>query len=228
MPKKFLYVFIDEGGNFDFSPTGTKYFSISTVTREKPFPWDVPLTNLKYQLIENESGHYLPGEVIPHYFHATEDKQVVRDKFFEIIVKSLGSFRIDSVIVEKRKTGPSLRPQERFYPRMLGYLLRHLFTSSSVKGYDEVIVITDQIRLARRKDAITKAIKDGLAILPGHVAYRIFHHPSHSCLGLQVVDYVNWAILRKWESGDARSYEIIKKGIFSEFDIFQIGTTYYY
>jgi hypothetical protein len=35
--KRFLYIFLDEAGNLDFSPSGTRYFILSSITKERPF-----------------------------------------------------------------------------------------------------------------------------------------------------------------------------------------------
>ncbi len=35
--KDFLYIYLDEGGNFDFSANGTKYFTLTSVTTVRPF-----------------------------------------------------------------------------------------------------------------------------------------------------------------------------------------------
>ena len=66
-----LYIFLDEGGNFDFSLNGTRYFTLTCVTSQRPFPWDATFPSLKYDLIEK-------GLDI-EYFHAAEDRQIVRD-----------------------------------------------------------------------------------------------------------------------------------------------------
>ncbi len=60
------------------------------------------------------------------------------------------------------------------------------------------------------------------------LGYLIFHHSSSSCIGLQVVDYCNWAIYRKWSRHDSRSYNMILPAIASEFDIFRTGGRHYY
>jgi len=65
--KNRLYLFLDEGGNFDFSKTGTKYFVITSLTKQRPFAAYKELVELKYDLIE--SGVNL------EYFHAAEDRQ---------------------------------------------------------------------------------------------------------------------------------------------------------
>lgn len=219
--EKHLYIFLDEGGGFDFSPSGTKYFTLTSLTTRRSFPWDLTFPPLKYDLIEE--GLDL------EYFHASEDRQKVRDQVFSLIEDCLDTTRIDSLIVEKRKTAPALQPLVKFYPRMLGYLLQYVFQGVDSSQYEEVVVLTDRLPVKKKRQAVEKAIKTTLSnILPATVNYRVLHHESRSCIGLQVVDYCNWAIYRKWTKSDPRSYNRIKSSIRSEFDIFKSGQTYYY
>jgi hypothetical protein len=216
-----LYIFLDEGGNLDFSASGTRFFTVSTITKLRPFSIESDLLALKYDLLEE--GLDLER------FHASEDKQAVRDRVFSIIGKHLAQFRIDSLIVEKRKTQPQLRDQEKFYPVMLGYLLRHVFKQVMGENHKQIIVKTDQLPLNKKRKAFEKAIKTTLAdMLPNHARYRVLHHESRSSISLQVADYCNWAIYKKWTTGDSRSYDLIKEGIKSEFDIFRTGKEHYY
>jgi Protein of unknown function (DUF3800) len=218
---RFLYVFLDEAGNLSFDLNGTRYFSVTSITLERPFDVYQPLADLKYDLIE-------AGLEI-EYFHASEDAQQVRDKVFQIIQTHLTALRIDSIVVEKRKTGPALQTDEKFYPKMIGYLLRYVLEHVPLNNFSHVFIITDRIPLARKKKAIEKAIKTVLAeMLPKGTKYKIFHHDSKSNFCLQIVDYCNWAIYRKWDRQDMRSYVLIQKAIRSEFDIFQKGRTFYY
>ena len=50
--RKFLYIFLDEAGNLDFSPNGTRYFLLTSVTKERPFYACKDLIELKYDLVE--------------------------------------------------------------------------------------------------------------------------------------------------------------------------------
>lgn len=219
--KRILYIFLDEGGNLDFSPTGTKYFTLTTLSKERPFESYEHLNELKYNLIE------LGVEI--EYFRASGDRQAVRNSVFDIINTNLNSMRLDSLIVEKRKTGPALQHEERFYPEMLGYLLPYVVNGYNLSLFEKVIVFTDNIPLQKKRKAIEKSIKKVLAHkLPVGVTYYIFHHASKSNYDLQLVDYCNWAIYRKWENGDLRSYSVIQRALVSEFDIFQAGTKLYY
>lgn len=134
---------------------------------------------------------------------------------------------IDSVLIEKRKTGPALQEPSKFYPRMIGYLLSYVFERIDLSKLDGVILITDRIPLRKKREAVEKAIKITFKnMLPNGFKFIYMHHESKSCIGLQIADYCNWAVWRKWERGDTTFYDKIKKGIRSEFDIFRRGATY--
>lgn len=51
-PKKNLYIFIDEGGDMVFSEKGTRYFTLTALTKTRPFTTHQTLTELKYDLWE--------------------------------------------------------------------------------------------------------------------------------------------------------------------------------
>jgi len=221
MSKRFLYIFLDEAGNLDFSTNGTKYFLLASITKERPFTAYKEMTELKYDLVEQ-------GLDI-EYFHASEDSPFIRKKVFDIVLNKLNGIRIDSLVIEKRKTGPALCIEERFYPEMLGYLLKYILKGYDLSLYSEVIVFTDRIPINKKRKAVEKAVKTTLVQqLPRAVRYRIFHHDSKSNMDLQIADYCNWAIYRKWDRGDITNYKSLKPAIKSEFDIFQTGKKFYY
>lgn len=220
LPTRFLYIFIDEGGNFDFSPGGTSHFTLTCLTRERPFGDYSELISLKYDLVEQERDI--------EYFHASKDVLSVRDKVFEIIGRNLEGMRIDAVIVESGRRIRSWEEAE-FYPRMLGYLLRYVLQHYRLTQYAEVIVFTDRIPVKGKRNAVEKAVKITLSnMLPKTARYRLLHHDSKSNFQLQIADYCNWAIYRKWDRKDLRSYDLIKSAVKSEFEIFRTGTTNYY
>lgn len=162
-------------------------------------------------------------------FHASEDKQSTRDAVFDVIRRHLAGVRIDATVVDKRKTGPALRPAEYFYPRMLGYHLRYLLERFSLDDFGRVVIVTDTLPIQRKRKAIEKGVKQALArMLPARVNFSVLHHDSRSALGLQVADYCTWAIYRKWDREDERSYQVIASAVRSEFDIFRTGARLYY
>jgi Protein of unknown function (DUF3800) len=219
--RRFLYIFLDESGNLDFSPNGTRFFQIAGVVQERPFNSYKLLSELRYDLIE--AGHDIEK------FHATEDMQETRNRVFAIIRQFLPSMRIDALIVEKRKTHPNVREESRFYPEMLGYFVRHVLGATDLKPYKEVIVLTAKLKSGGKSKEFERTVKTTLArMLPANVRWRVLHHPSHCNFDLQIADYCNWAIFRKWNNGDLRSYNLIKSAIRKEFDIFANGSKYYY
>jgi hypothetical protein len=217
--KNVLYLFLDEGGNFDFSPTGTRYFTLTSVAMCRPFSIREPWDDYRHELLEF-------GRDV-EYFHCADDNRYLRDRLFGVLNEYSSHFSIDSLIVEKAKTEPELRVDNRFYPEMLGYLLRHVFEKHD--GYDEIIDITDTIPHNRKRKAVEKGVKHALKrMLPGGTPYRLLHQASRAHYGLQIADYCNWAIYRHWDTGETAYYDLIKSAIHSEVEIFERGKQWYY
>ena len=219
---KTLYLFIDEGGNFDFSANGTSHFMLTCLIEERPFPSYDKLRELRYDLLE--SGINI------EYFHATEDKQDVRNRVFSIINESLEHVKICSMIAQKNKAHPSLQEEGKFYTHVFQMLMKWVVKKHiHGKGYERVVVFTDTMPIAKKKRAMEKGVKSVLkSLLDEGVTYRIYHHQSKSNFNLQVVDYCNWAIYRKWSRDDTRSYDIIKPSIDAEWDVYRNGTKTFY
>jgi len=190
----------------------------------RPFGLHTELDTYKYDLIEFRK---LPRIDI-EYFHAAEDNRYVRGRVMEMLAQRLPNSSVDAVVVEKPKTGPALREPEKFYPKMLGYLLGYAMKRFP-RVIGEIVIITDTIPVNRKRRAVEKALKLTLAeMLPRGVPYRIMHHSSKAHYGLQVADYLNWSIYRKWEHSDTEQYDRIAHLIRSEFEIFRTGQRMYY
>ena len=218
----YCYVFIDESGNYDFSPRGTRYWVLTSVITEDVHPGVLELYDLKHKLID------LGTDI--EYFHAAEDRQVVRDEVLNII-KGLDNIRADALVVEKRKTGPSLRPLERFYPEMVEQLLQYPFDSRGINihSYEKVFFFFDRASSAKKQQrALIAAIKRYLASHLKGLQYNIAMHTSASHHYLQIVDYLSWSIYVKWERDEIRPYSEIVHLVKSEFPIFRYGTMVWY
>lgn len=212
-----LYIFADEAGNLDFSDKGTRFFILTALSKIRPFLVFEKLTNLKYDLWEKDVNF--------EYFHATEDTQLTRDEVFKILSKHCRKFTINSIVVEKRKTHPYLQDDARFFQKTFEILLNYIL-SRNTDAYKKIIIVTDNIPIRKNRRNIEKAIKQFIS--SWSVEYKILHYSSKSDINLQIVDYFNWAIFRKWERNDLRSYNLIKKVVKSEFDVFRMGQQYFY
>ena len=215
--ERFLYIFLDEAGNLDFTRNGTKYFVLGGITKERPFLAYKELTELKYDLVEQGMGL--------EYFHAAEDNQATRNQVFDIVERNLAGVTVDSIIVEKHKVPAALHGDEQFYPKVLGTLLREILHHYSLAEFAEVIVFTDSLPVQRKRAAVEKGVKMTLtAMLPATVRYRVLHHASKSNLDLQIADYCTWAVYRKWNIQDARSFQRIATAVRREWDVLEAGT----
>ncbi len=208
-----IYLFLDEGGNFDFKPSGTRYFTLTSVAMRRPFELYESLNNLRYDCME----YGLHAE----FFHCSEDNRFVRNKVFGLLINHQASLTIDTLVVEKSSVPAALQTDKHFYPEMLGHLLNEIIPREIAKGAKEVLVITDTIPIQKKRQAIEKAVKQALADkLPADLRYRIFHHASRSHFGLQIADYCNWAIFRKWQGNhrgeDEVFYDRLKPAIAAE------------
>lgn len=184
---------------------------MTSLSKERPFAAFRALSDLKYELLEN--GLALDG------FHATEDRQAIRNRVFQIIREHSAGVVVDSVIVDKRNCPQALSDERVFYPSVLGQLLVNVLHHTDLSQFSQVIVITDRIPIQKKRNAVEAAVKETLARrLPRGIKYQLIHHESKTNFDLQIVDYLNWAIYRKWESGDARSFDQISHLVRSEAD----------
>ncbi|MFQ5880244.1 MAG: DUF3800 domain-containing protein [Dehalococcoidia bacterium] len=219
---RYLYVFIDESGNYDFSSKGTKWWVLTSLITTDLNQGLVELFELKHRIID------LGTDI--EKFHASEDRQSVRDMVFPILAR-FQNVRIDSVIVEKRKAAPSIRSLNRFYPMMVENLLKYPFDPRGldVSRFSKVFIFADRASARKtEREALIKALKVYLA---GHlqgVPYVICMHDSASHHYLQAVDYFCWAIYVRWEKGEQRPYRQVQHLIRSEFPIFQHGYVDWY
>lgn len=205
-----VYVFLDESGNLDFSPKGTRYFVLTSVSMKRPFEINDALDSYRYRYIE--SGANI------EYFHCYQDRKAVRDVVFGLISTHIESMQIDYIVVDKTRIPLAIQDGARFYPAMLGFLLAPVMQiETSEENNREVIVITDTIPVNRRRRNVEKAIRTTLAsALPG-IRFRVLHHQSRSHYGLQIADYCSWAIYRRHMTGDtahfAQIYPAIRNAI---------------
>lgn len=214
------YIFLDESGNFDYSLRGTRYFTLGSISVDSCDVGD-SLQELRRELAWNAIG-------LNAVFHATEDKQAIRNRVFDVICNH--ALRIDATIMDKPKTLPRLQADERrVYKQALYYHLMYLVPRITMPN-DELLVVAAAIGTHREREERLADLMDVLKQLPNEsrMPARGAFWPAAAEPCLQVADYCCWAIHRKWERGDARHYERISHLIYSEFDVFRNSVTRYY
>lgn len=224
-----LFVYIDEAGDFNFTPNGSKFYSITATITHCPWESLDDISKLRHGILGKEKHSQLGQEYLEdslcHKFHASEDKQAVRDDFFSIIAK-MTLIKAHSVVIRKNRANPSIREPYKFYSTIICSLLDYVFKTYE---YSRLCIFVDSIPMNKRKIDFLKAIKTKLKSKQSEKEYLIFFPPSASNPYLQISDYINWAIFRKWENNDERSYVLIEKILGKkELDMFASGNSEYY
>ena len=224
---KTCYVFSDEAGdfNFDRKENSSKYFIICTTTMDS-YDIGTELLNLRRNLL-------CEGISANGYFHATTDTQEVRNRVFDIIKSN--EFQIDATILEKSKAKPQVRPPDklsgsvniRFYKYALHYHMKY-FGPKLTQKYQRILFFVASIGDRKKSDIFKNEINDVAEQSINNVEWNIGFWKAESDPCIQIADYCCWAIQRKWELNDMRSYDLIKDKIHSEFDLWKYGNKHYY
>jgi hypothetical protein len=231
--RKTLFIFLDESGNLDFSENGTRYFSMTALCTFDPAEGRDALMHLHYSLID--AGHRL------ECFHATQDKQAIRDKVFESLAVMPDKFHIHTIIAEKSKAHPSfynkwilkkgqkvaVKNASRFYDLICRTLLKFIFASPRYRGAKRIAVVLSSIFTNAESQAIEGTLK---SYLREHtkLPFTIFFKSNKADINCQIADYCGWAVFIKWERQELRSYNLIANRLHSEFEIFRLGNIHHY
>ena len=208
------FIFLDESGNYDFSPKGTSHLVYTAVSSGQIHAGVEEFHALKHWFIAG-------GQEL-EYFHASEDAQMVRDAVFNVICQL--PIRVDCIVVDKPKAEPNIRPIERLYPRMFEILLRYLLNGLP-RWPSRIHIFCDTPDLNKSKRAVEKGIKLAVTPLAREKGFTcsVLLHASKSHPYLQIADYCGWAVYRKWGGSDYRSYKLIMSMLRNEFDDVSAG-----
>jgi hypothetical protein len=214
-----VYVFGDEGGDLVFArkPSVSRYFIIGTVTMG-----DCSVGNKLLELRRELAWQGTQLEM----FHATSDKQRVRDRVYDVLANS--DLRIDATILDKRKAQDHLRNDTLYFYKM-AWFLHFKYVAPQICGpLDDLFVVASSLQIKKKKQGVKKAVADVvLQASPTAVFHSAFFAAaSDPCL--QAADYATWAVQRKWERNDSRSYNLIRPKIATAFEPFAIGSKTYY
>lgn len=191
----------DESGNLDFDPaSGSRYFVVCTVTTEE--------SSLAADLLTLRRELDLQGFELHEGFHATEDRQAVRDAVFDLL--SQRAMRVDATYYRKDKVYQRIRDRpDYFYKWAWFYHLRYVLPRIVPAGTSPFISVASLGVKKKRKlyaEALRDVVNQSLGGARVHCAY--WSAASHPCL--QAADYYTWAVARHIEGGDRRSYDLIQ------------------
>ena len=197
-----INLYLDEAGNFDFGPNGTRWLIVVCVN----LPWSpgriARLADLRYTLLKE--GFAL------EYFHASEDNRHVRRRVLEVIAEILPHGAISAYVIEKSKLPPHLQNPEKFYPEFMGPLIKNEVNGMSMP----IFSFSDALPVVRKRKAIEKSvISELLHRVSGRGPHVFLHHASKSNFDLQIADYCCWAIWRAYARDDSEPITLLKNAL---------------
>lgn len=215
-----VYIFVDESGDMDFSPKGSKHYMFNFLVKTRPFQLHEFVANYRYELIERNLEPSTKEVLDIEKFHACEDNKYIRQKMFEIISTfAKDAVQVYSYILEKPKVQPEKRKEQYvFFADNLTFAITKLL--DKIKIDRNFIIITDRLPIKSNKErqvgALKKGIKTYIKTNGKGLRYTIHHHCSASSSNLQIIDYIGWAMNRKYEHNDSSYYEMIKQYLLEE------------
>lgn len=213
-----LFLFIDESGNFDFSDSGTTHFAMACVAALAPLESAAKLNSLKYDLLAE--GHDISS------FHASEDKQFIRDRVFSVI-DGLGNIRSHVIYGDKHLAAPSLHSAEDLYSLFGKAIMKFALTAYGDDKYYQIVVLFDQALTSKKQGAFMAAVKPELKRL--RKPFRIYFHQMKTDANGQIADYICWSKYVELERSENRPWQAIQQTLRStSFNIFRSSHTRYY
>jgi len=183
-----LFVFVDESGNFDFSPTGTEHLVLTAVMCFRPMKSAATMLNLKYMRYSN-------GLNSPQ-FHASNDRAATRIDVFRVIstIQSIKSFT--AVIRKADFIGKVITPAQVYHSFGVE-LAEHL---SRMTRRQKIVIVFDKALNTREEDALRTSLKSHFSAHDRE--YLIYFHNVSKDANAQIADYIAWANFGFYERGN--------------------------
>lgn len=195
-----IFVYIDESG--DLGKFGTDYFTVAGVVVEEPLILKRIIKKIRQRKLK-KSIKQLPE------LKANKTNEFVKKAILKKISDS--NLKIFAIVVEKTKILPHLYDVK---DRLYNYICRILIDEIVEENYVSVHIIVDKkYTNTLIRENFNSYIQKKINEKNSHIVVNIEHRDSQATPELQVVDFVAWAINRKFNSNDEIYYRMIEKNI---------------
>ena len=197
-----MYVFIDESG--DLGRFGTNYFTIAGMSTENPIVLRRIIKRTRQRRLKKKLRE-LPE------LKANKTNKVVRMYILRLLNKY--DVKIFAIVVDKSKIMPHLyEVKDRLYNFICGILINEMLSD-----FTEVYIVIDKKHTNTLiRENFNHYIERKIKSRYKNIGIKIGHKDSQSTPELQVVDFVAWAINRKFNYGDNEYYAIIENKIINK------------
>ncbi|MCC4238748.1 DUF3800 domain-containing protein [Thalassospira povalilytica] len=211
------FIYLDESGELGFAKSSSRFFVIATLATDNPKRLKNRVRKVKKKIFdagwpsEREiKGTSLFGchrdRYIPQKIRDDKDKHI--EQFLRAAL--FDESKVHYSIVRKSRIAQHIRDAE--YGIAYNFYTGKLLTRAYEYFQGDIDLTVDQ----RNKETHHKLPFDGYVKTQiitecNHSSkLTISHRESHDVIGLQAVDFVSWAIFRKFEHDDARFFNLLK------------------
>lgn len=203
------YIFLDESGDLGFKPASSKWFIFTIVLTNNHRRIEKIVRKVKEGMRKSKRKRV-------HELHAYDSTSEVKLKMLKLLATD-DDLRVLSIILNKKKVHIDFNNQKNYLYNYTANVLLELLHSKKIIDTDEpVFLYIDQKDTNRNIRNNFEAYLNDNFVKKGNGKVVIKIKPSHSERCLQAVDFVSWAIFRKYEKGDYEYYNIIKDKIIEE------------
>ncbi len=202
------YIFLDESGDLGFKEKSSNWFIFTIVLTNNHRKIEKVIKNIRKGL----SKKYKLKEL-----HAYHSNAVTKHKMLKKL-SELEDLKVLCIILNKKKVYIDLQNQKNhLYGYTANILLDRLHNKNIIKTNEPISLYIDQKDTKKSiRENFEKYLKDNLKKRGNNGKIEIRIKPSHTEKCLQAVDFVSWAIFRKYEKNDYEYYEDIKDKIIEE------------
>ena len=220
------WLFVDESGkpevysasgkNLVLTNQASKHLVLAAVRSEEQLQLQQEIIEFRLSLLKNKQLTALFSSAYTlDTFHAQTDYPEVRKRFYEFINKL--QIKIDVLVVEKLLCYESLkRSPGKMYGVMSGQLIKNLCHQASDT---EIVFSRKDSKLKLRQELEAEVERVRLGYLQTHprlqtsLKLNYYHNPHYSHGGLQVADYIAFAVYQVFERENREWYELVKDKI---------------
>jgi hypothetical protein len=203
-----MYIFLDESGDLGFSENSSKWFLFTMAVIDDPRKLEHVIKKIRKTL--NKKHKRKHSEL--HSYHVDT---ITRKRVLKALVEL--DISVVTIILNKEKVYIGLKDQKNhLYNYTANILLDRFINTNLIDDEHNLILVVDRKYTKKNLQNnfiayITKAMQKRRK-----GGFTMSLAASHDEKGLQAVDFISWAIFRKYEQGDYEYYEIIKEKIIDE------------
>jgi hypothetical protein len=206
------YIFLDESGDLglDLNKSGVSaHFIVTALFSDNPRRVQKCVKKVRQSLSEKFTGA----------LHACKDKPLTRRRLLHALVETDCSAMV--IVLKKRKVYTDLKNEKGvLYNIIANILLDRIFSKKLLGDISRVTIVASRKETNQfLNENFSEYIRSSLSKKHG-LDINVLIKTPHEEHALQAVDYVSWAIFRKYEKGDDDYYKIIRGLIEEENDLY--------